>query len=114
MKKNNDKAEISNLLSNAVDYFTKTNANAKELEIYIKENSNFQIESGNMQKACEMLEKLRVLRPKDFKILSKLINVYSKFDSEKANKSILFNVIRVQFTVKYSHTIFFTFILCPF
>ena len=54
--------------------------------IYIKENSNFQIDSGNFQKACEMLEKLRALKPKDFKILSKLINVYSKFDSEKANK----------------------------
>ena len=86
LKKNNDKAEISNLLSNAIDYFTKSNLNAKELEIYIKENSNFQIDSGNFQKACEMLEKLRALKPKDFKILSKLINVYSKFDSERANK----------------------------
>jgi len=86
LKKSNNKDEITQLLSSAIEYFNKTNVNAKELEIYIKENSNFQIESGNWQKACEMLEKLRTLRPKDFKILSKLINIYSKFDSEKANK----------------------------
>lgn len=86
LKGKNNREEITNLLTSAIEHFSKTNVNAKELEIYIKENSNFQIESGNWQKACEMLEKLRTIRPKDFKILSKLINIYSKFDSEKANK----------------------------
>ena len=86
LKSKNNREEITNLLTSAIEYFSKTNVNSKEFEIYIKENSNFQIESGNWQKACEMLEKLRTIRPKDFKILSKLINIYSKFDSEKANK----------------------------
>jgi signal recognition particle subunit SRP72 len=85
-RQNNNKEEITQLLSNAIDYFSKTNVNAVELQTYIKENSQFQIDSGDLQKACEMLEKLRAIRPKDFKILSKLINIYSKFDSEKANK----------------------------
>lgn len=85
-KQNNNKDEITKLLSNAIDYFSKTNVNATELQTYIKENAQFQIDSGDLQKACEMLEKLRAIRPKDFKILSKLINLYSKFDAEKANK----------------------------
>ena len=54
--------------------------------IYIRESSNYQIASGNLQKASELLEKMRSLRPDDFKILSKLINIYSKFDAAKAKK----------------------------
>ncbi|CAF0799244.1 unnamed protein product [Brachionus calyciflorus] len=80
----NDKTSITNLFSEAVNHFTKLNPNAKELEVYMRENSNYQTESGNLQKACEMLEKMRTFRPKDFRILSKLINLYSKFDGEKA------------------------------
>jgi hypothetical protein len=90
LKSKNDKEKIASLLSAAVDYFNKTNLNAKELEIYVRENSNYQIECGNHQKACEMLEKMRSMKPKDFRILSKLINVYSKFDIDKANK-LVFN-----------------------
>lgn len=84
LKHLNDKSSASNLLNDAVAYFAKSNAQAKELEVYIRENSNFQTESGNLQKACEMLEKMRTYRPKDTRILSKLINLYSKFDVEKA------------------------------
>lgn len=85
-KNKNENNAISTLFSEAIDYFTKTNPNAKELEIYIKENSNFQIGCNNLQKACEMLEKMRTFRPKDFRILSKLINTYSKFNPEKAKQ----------------------------
>lgn len=86
LKHKNDKEAVSETYSDAINHFSKSDPNAKELEVYIRENSNFQIESGNLQKACEMLEKMRSYRPKDFKILSKLINIYSKFDAEKAKK----------------------------
>lgn len=86
LKKQNNKQEITNLFSNIINNLSKTNPNSKDLETYLKENSNFQIESANYQQACEMLEKMRSLRPNDFRILSKLINIYSKFDKEKANR----------------------------
>ena len=86
LKSQNDNAAVSDLFSNAIDHFSRSNPNARELEVYIRENSNFQISCHNLQKACEMLEKMRSLKPKDFKILSKLINTYSKFDNDKATK----------------------------
>ena len=79
------KQEVTLIFNNAIDYFSKSNPNAKELEVYIKENSNYQLECGNLPGACEMLEKMRLLKPDDFRILSKLINIYSKFDTDKAN-----------------------------
>jgi hypothetical protein len=84
----NKKQDITKLFESAIEYFTKNNKSANELEVYIRENSNFQIEAGNLQNACEMLEKMRLMKPDDFKILSKLINTYSKFDTEKAQKYI--------------------------
>lgn len=86
LKKQNSKNEITNLFTNIINYLSKSNPSSKELEIFIKENSNYQIECGNFQQACEMLEKMRSFRTNDFKILSKLINIYSKFDTEKANR----------------------------
>ena len=84
LKQLNDKNYISKLFDDAVNYYTITYPQAKELEVYMRENSNFQIENENLSKACQMLEKMRSLRPKDFRILSKLIKLYSKFNSEKA------------------------------
>jgi tetratricopeptide (TPR) repeat protein len=91
-KKQNNRDEITSLFNNSINNLTRNDPNSKDLEIFIKENSNYQIESGNYQQACEMLEKMRSLRPNDFKILSKLINVYSKFDTEKANRFLFFFV----------------------
>jgi hypothetical protein len=84
LKSKNDKEAISEIFASAINYFNKKNVNSKELEVYIRENSNFQIACGNLERACEMLEKMRSYRPNDFKILSKLINIYSKFDNAKA------------------------------
>lgn len=84
LKQLNDKNSISKLFDDAVNYYTKSENLAKELEIYMRENSNFQIENDNLPKACEMLEKIRLTKPKDFRILSKLIKLYSKFNAEKA------------------------------
>lgn len=87
LKTKNDKEEISRLFADAINYYNKkSGANSRELEVYIRENSNFQMSCGNMERACEMLEKMRSYRPNDFKILSKLINIYSKFDNAKAKK----------------------------
>lgn len=76
--------EITKLFESAIDYFKRTKPTGKELEICIRENSNVQIQANNLKSACELLEKLRQIKPKDYRILSKLINLYSKFDSEKA------------------------------
>lgn len=84
MSKKNSK-DITALFTSAIEHFAKT-PSAKELEIYIKENANYQIECGNLEKACEMLERMRIMKPSDFKILSKLINLYSKFNIGKAQK----------------------------
>jgi hypothetical protein len=90
-KHKNDKDSVSKLFADAIDFFSKSNQNFKELEIYAKENSNFQISCSNLEKACEMLEKMRSFKPTDSKILSKLINIYSKIDNEKAKK-YFFNI----------------------
>jgi hypothetical protein len=95
LKKQNKKQEITHLFSNIINNLSKTNPDSKELEIYLKENSNFQIESANYQQACEMLEKMRSLKPNDFRILSKLINVYSKFDKERANRFFYFFLFQI-------------------
>lgn len=84
-KKQNNKQEITSLFMDVINHLNKTDPNSKDLEIFIRENSNYQIELGNYKQACEMLEKIRALRPTDFRVLSKLINVYSKFDTAKAN-----------------------------
>lgn len=78
-------ADITKLFENAINYYTKLNPDKTNLKLLLKENSNYQLKIGNLQTACDMLEKLRSMNPEDFKILSKLINIYSKFDSEKAN-----------------------------
>jgi len=75
---------VTELFESAISYYDRINVQSSELKILIKENSNFQLKSGNFQNACEMLEKMRSMTPDDFRILSKLINIYSKFDSEKA------------------------------
>lgn len=96
LKHLNNKTEITNIFASAIDYFNAKNANSKEFEIYTRENSTYQIETGNWQKASEMLEKMYQLKPNDFKILSKLINIYSKFDVQKANKySFCFDRIQI-------------------
>lgn len=84
LKQLNDKKSITKLFDDAVDYFSQTDPQAKELEVFMRENSNFQMENDNLPKACEMLEKMRSIKPKDFRILSKLIKLYSKFNAEKA------------------------------
>lgn len=78
--------EIAKLFESAINYFKQNNLNSKEFEIYVRENSNFQINRNNLIYSCELLEKLRQLRPTDYRVLSKLINLYSKFDAEKAKK----------------------------
>jgi len=91
LKHLNNKTEITNIFTSAIDHFNAKNTNSKEFEIYTRENSAYQIETGNWQKASEMLEKMYQLKPNDFKILSKLINIYSKFDAQKANKYSFFS-----------------------
>ncbi len=78
--------EIIQIFENAIDFFTRNKPNSKELEICIRENSNFQMQSNNYKGACDLLEKLRIMNPKDFRILSKLISMYSKFDNQKAKR----------------------------
>lgn len=85
LKKHNP-AGISDVYSGAVEHFSKVDPNARELQVYVKENSSYQIANNNFQKACEMLEKMRSMRPNDIKILSKLINTYSKFNPAKAKE----------------------------
>ena len=80
----NKRDEIIKIFENAIDFFSKNKPNSKELEICIRENSNFQLQSNNFKSACDLLEKLRIMNPKDFRILSKLISIYSKFDNKKA------------------------------
>jgi signal recognition particle subunit SRP72 len=86
LKSENDRNAISDLFSKAIEHFSKTRPNSRELEVYVRENSNYQISCNNLQKACEMLERMHTLYPKDVKILSKLINIYSKFDAERAEQ----------------------------
>lgn len=80
----NKKQDVTKLYESAIAYFSKINPDGPELITCIKENSQFQLSNGNYQGASEMLEKLRAMKPDDFKILSKLINIYSKFDGDKA------------------------------
>ena len=80
----NKRDEIIKIFENAIDFFSKNKPNSKELEICIRENSNFQLQSNNFKSACDLLEKWRIMNPKDFRILSKLISIYSKFDNKKA------------------------------
>lgn len=80
----NKKQDVTKLYESAIAHFTKTNPGGADLVTLIKENSQFQLSNGNYQAASEMLEKMRAMKPDDFKILSKLINIYSKFDANKA------------------------------
>lgn len=80
----NKKQDITKLYESAIAHFTKTSPDGPELVTFIKENSQFQLANGNYKGASEMLEKMRTMKPDDFKILSKLINIYSKFDADKA------------------------------
>lgn len=77
----NKTSDITNLFESAISYYGQ---GADETRTFIKENASFQLRLGNLQSACNMLEKMRSINPDDFRILSKLINTYSKFDSEKA------------------------------
>ncbi len=78
-------ADVTKIFEGAISYYSnKQRPDITELQLLLKENSNFQLKSGNYKSACEMLEKMRLMSPDDFKILSKLINIYSKFDTEKA------------------------------
>ncbi len=98
-KHKNDKESVSNLsklFTQAIDFFSRSNQNARELEIFVKENSNFQISCGNLSRASDMLERMRSLKPNDFKILSKLINIYSKIDSEKAKQYVLLQLNKLK------------------
>jgi signal recognition particle subunit SRP72 len=83
-KYKNEKESISRIFSQAIDCFSKIKRDSKELEIYTKENANFQMSCNNLETACEMLEKMFSYKPNDYKILSKLINIYSKIDVDKA------------------------------
>ena len=74
------------MFESAIAYYTDKKINGKELEVFIRENSNFQINLNNLNYSCELLEKLRQLKPTDYRVLSKLINLYSKFDADKAKK----------------------------
>lgn len=78
--------DATKLLESAINYHSGQNASGSELKRLIKENANYQLMCGNYPGACEMLEKLRAMDPSDFRILSKLINIYSKFDSETAKR----------------------------
>ena len=80
----NNKKEIANLFSSAIEHLNKTNSNRKEMQVYLKENADYQLKSGNYAGAVETLESLRKAKPNDHKILSQLINTYSKFDADKA------------------------------
>ena len=78
-------ADVTRLFESAISlYSNMQRLDSTELRLLLKENSNFQLKMGNHKSACEMLEKMRLMSPDDFKILSKLINIYSKFDAEKA------------------------------
>lgn len=77
----NNKTEASNLLNEALK-----NANQKVLPVYLKENSEYQLKCGNFEKAVEILEKIHKANPKDHRVLSQLINTYSKFNPDKAQK----------------------------
>lgn len=86
LQSRNDQETITSIFNAAIDHYSQVNINAKELETLIKENSNFQIASGNLKNASEMLERMRAMKPKDYRILSKLIDIYSKFNSQKAKE----------------------------
>ena len=78
--------EASNVLKNATDHFNKTDSNSKEVDSYLRENTQYQIKLQKWDKAAELLETLRKKYPKDSKITSQLIRVYSKFKPEKAKE----------------------------
>ncbi len=79
--------DVTRLFESAISHYTNVQrSDSAELRLLLKENANFQLKSGNFKAASEMLEKIRSTSPDDFKILSKLINIYSKFDAEKAKR----------------------------
>ena len=86
MSNKNKTKDASELFENAINHYTNQNKNGEELKVLIKENSTYQLKTGNLQVACDMLEKMRSMNPDDFRILSKLINIYSKFDTDKAKR----------------------------
>ena len=57
-----------------------------ELRTLLRESANFQLRCGNWAASCEVLERMRAMEPSNFIILSRLINIYSKFDGERANR----------------------------
>ena len=80
-------AELTALLNGLVDKLTQSSSSrTDDLHVCVRANANYQLELGNLQAACDMLERMRALKPKDFRILSKLINVYSRFDADKAKQ----------------------------
>lgn len=78
--------DATKLLESAISHYSAQNAAGAELKQLIKENANYQLMCGNFPGACDMLERMRAMDPNDFRILSKLINIYSKFDSETAKR----------------------------
>jgi tetratricopeptide (TPR) repeat protein len=86
LKSKNDKENTSNLFNDAINYCSKANANPNLLETYLKEGSDYYLSINNYQKASDLLEKLRLTKPKDFRILFRLISIYSKIDNEKAKE----------------------------
>lgn len=80
----NKKGDISKLFESAISFYSKKSSDGPELKLLLKENSGYQFKVGNYQSSCEMLEKLRLINLEDFRILSKLINIYSRFDAGKA------------------------------
>lgn len=78
--------DASNVLNNAIEYFSKTSPNTNELELFIKQNAKYQIQLQNWPKAAELYEMLYKRNTNDLKILSQLISAYSKFDQEKAKE----------------------------
>ncbi len=76
--------EVANLLQDAIDYVKNSGTDENILQIYLKKKANFQIKYGDYQNAAQTLEILYASNPNDYKLLSQLINTYSKFDENKA------------------------------
>ena len=79
-------AEAGRVLEAAVEHYGAAAGSGGELRTLLRESANFQLRFGNWAASCEVLERMRAMEPSNFIILSRLINIYSKFDGERANR----------------------------
>jgi signal recognition particle subunit SRP72 len=71
-------------ITEAIDWYRKSNAKAAVLEQLMKVSINFQLSQQHPEAAVKTMEELRKKHPDDLKLLARLISAYSKFDSKKA------------------------------